>query len=96
MLMVHIFAHTPPPSSAFPPVFLLYKGEPTLILRLCAYFFRLIAKEMAKLHTMKPKHISSKKCAMFDKLREWLDIIPDSFSDPQMNDRYVSASTHPT
>ncbi|XP_055998444.1 ethanolamine kinase 1-like isoform X2 [Ostrea edulis] len=48
----------------------------------------LIAKEMAKLHTMKPKHISSKKCAMFDKLREWLDIIPDSFSDPQMNDRF--------
>ena len=43
---------------------------------------------MAKLHTVKPKHIPSEKSALFDKLREWLKIIPDDFTDPAMNAKY--------
>jgi hypothetical protein len=58
------------------------------------YLFRLIAKEMAKLHTVKPKHISNTKCALFDKLRQWLDLIPENFSDPEMNDRFVYFSIY--
>ncbi|XP_061166871.1 ethanolamine kinase 1-like [Saccostrea echinata] len=49
---------------------------------------KLIAKEMARLHIVQPKHISSKKCALFDKLKEWLKLIPESFSNREMNEKF--------
>lgn len=49
---------------------------------------KLIAKEMARLHTVNPRHIPCRKSALFDKLREWLKIMPDSFSNPKMNETF--------
>ncbi|KAJ8298738.1 hypothetical protein KUTeg_022798 [Tegillarca granosa] len=53
---------------------------------------RLIAKEMAKLHSIKTKK-DNPKPSLFDKLDTWIEYIPNTHEDPVLPSRYLILST---
>ncbi|XP_071840201.1 ethanolamine kinase 1-like [Apostichopus japonicus] len=51
--------------------------------------YPIIAKEMARLHTLKPKDGFKNEPALFVTLRNWLKVLPEQFEDEKKNERYV-------
>ncbi|XP_072390670.1 ethanolamine kinase [Diabrotica undecimpunctata] len=50
--------------------------------------YTLVAKQLALLHRVNPNNGPS-KTFLWDKIRQFLDLIPDTFSDPEKHKRYV-------
>ena len=58
--------------------------------------FRLIAREMAKMHRTDPEKVAGIKLntepCMWWKSKKYLDLSPDSFPEPERNERFVVLS----